>query len=376
MTVIIKPVSDRKSLKAFIKFPNALYEGNPYYVPKIFFDEISTLSPKKNPAFEFCDTALFLAYKDGKIAGRVAAIVNRNANARWNHQEVRYGWFDFIDDQEVSQALIDAVTDFGRQRGMTTISGPLGFTDFDAEGMLVDGFDQLCTLPLIYNYPYYRKHMEAMGFTKVVDWLEYKLFIPKDTPEKIMRIADLVADKYDLHIRKISHWDIIHNHVGEKIFALINETYCDLFDFTILPEGLIKKYINTYIMLVDLKMVSLVEDNDGNLVAFGISMPSIVRAVQKSNGKMLPFGWFRIIRSMFFKHEENLELLLVGIKPEYQNKGVYAMLFKDLIPIYQGYGFKYSETNAELEDNIKIRAPWDYFEKEQHKRRRVYGKMI
>lgn len=376
MEVTIRQVTSRSDLRAFVKFPEELYKNSPYYVPKIFLDEMGTLTASSNPAFKFCDTGFFLAYKGDEIVGRVAAIVNNRANAQWNHMEVRYGWFDFIDDIEVSKALIDTVMDFGRKHGMTSIAGPLGFTDFDAEGMLVEGYDQICTMPLIYNYPYYPKHMEAMGFTKVVDWLEYKVYLPVGIPEKISKISELVSEKYKLHVHKITRWDVIHNNAGGKIFDLINETYCNLFDFTILPPDLVKKYINTYIMLVDLKMVSTVEDEEGNMVAFGISMPSIVRALQKCRGRLFPTGWFYLIRSMFFRREENLELLLVSVKPEYQSKGVYAMLFNDLIPIYLKYGFKYAETNAELEDNLKVRGPWDYFEKDQHKRRRVYGKNL
>ncbi|MCI1786026.1 MAG: N-acetyltransferase [Bacteroidales bacterium] len=375
MHVIIKPVRDNRALRSFVKFPNALYKGNKYYVPSIFFDEMDTLR-SKNPAFEFSDVALFLAYSGGKVVGRVAAIINHRANSQWKHLEVRYGWFDFVDDMDVSKALLDAVIDFGKQHGMTSVSGPLGFTDFDPEGMLVDGYDQLCTFPLIYNYPYYKKHMEALGFEKVVDWLEYKLFIPQTVPEKIGRIADITEKKYGLKIRKVRRREVLFGDVGEKIFSLINQTYCYLYDFTILPEKMVKKYINTYILLLDLKMVTLVEDRDGNLIAFGVSMPSIVRAVQKCGGRMFPLGWYYILRSMFFKKEENLELLLVSVRPDYQNTGVLAMLFNDLIPVYNRYGFKYAETNAELESNIKIRAAWDCFDKVCHKRRRLYGKSI
>lgn len=376
MAVTIRQVLDRKSLKEFVDFPNKLYKGNKYFVPKLFFDEMNTLDSEKNPAFKFCEVALYLAYKDDKIVGRVAAIINNKANERWGHKEVRYGWLDFIDDKEVSAALIESVSEFGKRYGMEQIVGPLGFTDLDAEGMLVEGFDKMNTLFLLYNHPYYMEHFEAMGFTKQVDWLEYYITIPDKVPEKIEKVALIATERYGLKVKKLSRKEIKRGGYGHKIFDLVNQTYGKLYNFTILPENVINNYVDTYLSLIDLSFVTLVEDNDGNIVAFGISMPSIVRALQKSGGKLFPFGWFHLLKSLFFKREENVELMLVGVLPEYRTQGALALIFNDLIPRYIKAGFKYGESNAELESNTPMISSWTSFETTQVKRRRVYGKQL
>lgn len=376
MSVSIKTVQSKKDLRKFVDFPNRLYEGNKYYVPSLFMDDMATLDPRKNPAFEFSIAELYLAYKDGKLAGRVAAIINSRANESWKHDEVRYGWFDFIDDKEVSAALIDAVIAFGKKHGMTSIAGPLGFTDFDAEGMLVEGYDQISTFPLIYNYPYYVKHMEDMGFSKVVDWLEYKIFFTEEIPPRIERISRIVEEKYGVHVRKVTRREVRKEQIGRKIFDLINRTYCNLFDFTILTDKLIDKYVDTYLGLLDLEFVTIIEDNDGKIIGMGITMPSIVHAMQKCRGKLFPFGWYHLLKSMYFKYEEAIELLLIAVDPEWMNKGLNALLIKDMIPRAAKRGFLYAETNAELEDNRNVQGQWADFRTEQHKRRRVYGKSI
>lgn len=376
MAVTIRQVLDRKSLKEFVDFPNKLYKGNKYFVPKLFFDEMNTLDSEKNPAFKFCEVALYLAYKDDKIVGRVAAIINNKANESWGHKEVRYGWLDFIDDKEVSAALIESVSEFGKRYGMDQIVGPLGFTDLDAEGMLVEGFDKMNTLFLLYNHPYYMEHFEAMGFTKQVDWLEYYITIPDKVPEKIEKVALIATERYGLKVKKLSRKEIKKGGYGHKIFDLVNQTYGKLYNFTILPENVINNYVDTYLSLIDLSFVTLVEDNDGNIVAFGISMPSIVRALQKSGGKLFPFGWFHLLKSLFFKREENVELMLVGVLPEYRTQGALALIFNDLIPRYIKAGFKYGESNAELESNTPMISSWTSFETTQVKRRRVYGKQL
>ena len=253
MSVTVKKVESKKDLNAFIDFPNRLYKDNAYFCPKLYMDEVGTLSKDKNPAFEFCEADYFLAYKDGKLAGRVAAIVNKRANESWKHNEVRFGWIDFIDDPEVSKVLIDEVEKFGRERGMDTVTGPLGFTDFDAEGMLVEGYDKLCTMPLIYNYPYYVKHIESLGFQKETDWLEYKIHVPRVLSPKYVRIAEMVKERYGLKIHKLTRKEVFKEGWGKKIFDLINVTYGELYNFTNLTPGLINKYIDTYLSLLDLK---------------------------------------------------------------------------------------------------------------------------
>lgn len=376
MSLNIIEVKSKKELKAFVEFPNQLYKDVPYFVPKLFADEISTLDPDENPAYEFSEAALYLAYRDNQIVGRVAAIVNHKANKKWNHKEVRFGWIDYIDDREVSKALIDKVIEFGKARGMEKIVGPLGFTDFDPEGMLVEGFNEMCTMVLIYNYPYYPEHMEALGFKKEIDWLEYKILVPERVPERIQKLARIVPVKSGVHVRKITRKEIREEKLGQKIFALINETYDNLYNFTPLSEKMIDKYVNFYLGVINLKYITLVEDNDKNIVAFGLTMPSIVQALKKCNGKIFPFGWFHILKSLYFKHEESVELLLIGVKAEYRNNGIMALIFNDLIPRYNKGGFKFGESNAELETNKKVQSPWDNFEFEQKKRRRVVYKHI
>ena len=374
MGIIIKKVSSKQELKTFIRFNYELYKNNPYSVPDLYDDMLNTFSQKKNAAFEFCEADYFLAYKDGKVAGRVAAIINHRANETWNKKEVRFGWIDFIDDMEVSSALLKQVEEWGKERGMEAMVGPLGFTDLDAEGMLIEGYDQLSTMSTIYNYPYYPVHMEKLGFEKEADWVEFKLMVPDKLPDKFVRIYEIILQKYNLKIKKLKRKEIKEKNYGQKIFDLINEAYAPLYGFSKMTQGQINQYIKMYLPLIDLRMVSLVENEQGELVAVGISMPSLSKALQKTKGRMLPFGWYHLLKALFIKKPKILDLLLVGVKPEYQSKGVNALLFYDLVPIYQQMGFEYGESNPELEVNKKVQAQWSAFESVQHKRRRAFRK--
>ena len=376
MAIIIKKVSSKKELKTFIRFNYELYKGNPYSVPDLYDDMLNTFNPKKNAAFEFCEAGYFLAYKNDRVVGRVAAIINHRANDTWQKKEVRFGWIDFIDDEEVSEALLDTVAQWGKERGMKSIVGPLGFTDMDAEGMLIDGFDQLGTMSTIYNYPYYQKHMEKLGFEKDADWVEFKMKVPEAIPEKFVRISEIILQKYKLKIKKLKRKEIKEKNYGQRIFDLITEAYAPLYGYSKMTQGQIDQYIKMYLPLIDLRMVSIIEDEEGNLIAVGISMPSLSEALQKAKGKMLPFGWYHLLKALFIKKPKILDLLLVGVKPEYQSKGVNALLFYDLIPVYQQLGFEYGESNPELEDNKKVQSQWSVFNPEQHKRRRAYRKML
>ncbi|MEE1232850.1 MAG: N-acetyltransferase [Phocaeicola sp.] len=377
MAIIIKKVADKKDLKAFIRFNYELYKNNPYAVPDLYDDMLNTFSPKKNAAFEFCESDYFLAYQDGKLVGRVAAIINHRANETWNKKEVRFGWIDFIDNPEVSKALLQEVERWGKSKGMTEIVGPLGFTDMDAEGMLIEGFDQLSTMATIYNYPYYPQHMERLGYEKAADWVEFKLTVPDRLPDKFVRIAEIIMQKYNLKIKKLKNRKEIEQYgYGQKIFDLINEAYAPLYGYSKMTQGQIDQYVKMYLPMLDLRMVTLVEDAEKNLVAVGISMASMSEALQKAKGKLLPFGWFHLLKALFVKHSKTLDLLLVAVKPEYQSKGVNALLFYDLVPIYQKMGFKYGESNPELEENKKVQAQWSAFESELHKRRRAFRKTI
>ena len=376
MAIIINKVSSKKELKTFIRFNYELYKGNPYSVPDLYDDMLNTFHPKKNAAFEFCEADYFLAYKDDKVVGRVAAIINHRANETWNKKEVRFGWIDFIDDLEVSKSLLDTVARWGKERGMNMIVGPLGFTDMDAEGMLIEGYDQLSTMSTIYNFPYYPRHMEQLGFEKEADWVEFKLTVPDKLPEKFVRISEIILQKYKLKIKKVTRKEIKTQNYGQKIFDLINEPYAPLYGYSKMTQGQINQYIKMYLPLIDLRMVSLVEDENGELIAAGISMPSLSEALQKAKGKMLPWGWYYLLKALFIKKPKVLDLLLVGVKPEYQSKGVNALLFYDLVPIYQQMGFQYGESNPELELNKKVQSQWSAFESIQHKKRRAYKKML
>lgn len=373
MTVEIKKVSNKAELKKFIRFNYEFYKDNPYSVPDLYDDMLNTFSPQKNAAFEFCEADYFLAMRDGKIVGRVAAIINHRANETWNKKVVRFGWIDFVDDLDVSRALIDTVKQWGRERGMNEIEGPLGFTDMDAEGMLIDGFDQLSTMATIYNYPYYPEHMNLLGLERSADWVEMKVYIPDAIPEKHKRISAIIAQKYKLHIRKITNRkEIKETGIAHDIFRLINKAYTPLFNYSQMTERQIDQYVNMYVPVLDLRMVSIVDNEQNEIVAVGISMASLSEALQKAKGKLLPFGWFHLLKALKWKRPKMLDLLLVAVRPDYQGKGVNALLFTDLIPVYQELGFEYAETNPELEMNDKVQNQWQYFKTEQHKRRRCF----
>lgn len=376
MPVTIKTVATKKEMKQFIRLNYEMYKDNAYSVPDLYEDMVNTFSPSNNAAFEFCEAQYFLAYKEDKLVGRVAAIINRRANERWGKKEVRFGWIDFVDDPEVSRALLDTVEKWGRERGMEEIQGPLGFTDFDAEGMLVEGFDQLSTMASIYNYPYYPVHLEKLGFVKDADWVEFRIAVPDVMPDRYAKLAQMVATRYKLHIVECSSHREISSKYGQAIFDLMNEAYAPLYGFSALSQGQIKQYIKEYINLVDLRLVCLIADENENLVSVGITMASLSHALQKSHGKLFPFGWYHLAKALFWKHSDILDFLLVAVKPEYQNKGVNSLLFAHLAPNYIKMGFKWVETNPELELNEKVQAQWGPFDPHQHKRRRAFKKSL
>lgn len=376
MSVTIKTVTNRRDLKIFVRFANKLYKGNKYYVPSMPMDDMNTLNPKSNAAFEFSEAELYLAYQEGKVVGRVAAIINHKANASWKVEQVRFGWFDFIDDIEVSSALLEAVISFGKSRGMKQIVGPLGFTDFDPEGMLVEGFDRLSTMALIYNHPYYPEHMKKLGYYKETGWLEYRITLPEVFPERYLRIAENIKERYNLKVRKLTKSQIRKENYGQKLFELINQTYCVLYGYSLLSPKQIDQYVDLYLSLVDMRMLVFVENQDGELVGAGITIPSLSEALQKCNGELFPFGWWHLLKAMFWKKPDTLDLLLIGVRPDYQNCGVNSLIAVDLFNNFRELGFKYAETNANLETNAKIQAMWNPFEKEQHKKRWVFGKEI
>ena len=378
--VQIKKVETRYDLKKFIEFHYDLYEGNAYDVPNLYSDELNTLRKDRNAAFDFCEAEYFLAYKEGRIVGRVAAIINHKANDKWGRKSVRFGWLDFVDDTEVSAALIKAVEDYGREKGMEEIVGPLGFTDMDPEGMLTEGFDQLGTMATIYNYEYYPRHIEAMdGFTTDNKYVEYKLYVPKTVPEKYAKVADMIQRRYNLHIRKLTKKDVFEGGYGNQIFQLINETYKDLYGFSELSDRQIEQYVNMYFPLADLSLITVIEDRGANnkMVGMGISIPSLSRALQKCRrGRLLPFGWWHVLRAIKQHKTKYVDLLLLGVRPEYRAKGANALLFADLIPRYQAYGFEWGETQVEMETNESVQNQWGPLNPILHKRRKCYKKNL
>lgn len=379
-SIQIKRVETKKDLKRFIEFHYDLYKGNPYDVPNLYSDEVKTLSKNKNAAFDFCEAEYYLALKEGKIVGRVAAIINHKANEKWKKKDVRFGWIDFIDDIEVSRALFEAVEEYGRKKGMDDIVGPLGFTDMDPEGMLTWGFDKLGTMATIYNYEYYPQHMEKLGgWEKDNDYVEYYLVVPEKSPEKYTKIAEMVEKRYNLHVRKLTKKDIFQGGYGKKLFDLINLTYSDLYGFSELTDRQIDQYVKMYFPLADLNLVTVIEDGnkDNQLAGLGITIPSLSHALQKCRrGRLFPFGWWHLLRAIKFHKTDGVDLLLMGFLPEYRAKGANALLFADLIPRYVNYRFKWGETQVEMESNEGVQSQWGPLDPINHKKRRCYRRSL
>lgn len=380
-SVKIRKVESKSDLKAFINFHYSLYKGNKFDVPALFSDEYNTLSKEKNAAFEFCEAEYFMAFdENGVMKGRVAAIINHRANDRWNRRDVRFGWIDFVDDKDVSAALLKAVEDYGREKSMTDIVGPLGFTDMDPEGMLTWGFDQLGTMPTIYNYPYYPEHIAALGgYEKDNDYVEFMLTVPKEVPEKYTKIAHMIQARYNLHVRKLTRRDVFQGGYGRRMFDLLNATGKDLYGYSELSERQIKQYIDMYLPFVDLDLITVVEDRSaGNkMVGVGITIPSLSVALQKCRrGRLLPFGWWHVLRALKFNKTKGVDLLLMGVLPEYRVKGANALMFADLIPRYQARGFEWGESQVEMESNEHVQSQWQHLDYVMHKRRRCYRKTL
>lgn len=377
----IKKVETKKDLTRFIDFHYDLYKGNKYDAPNLFSDDFNTLSKDRNAAFDFCEAEYYMAFdENGKMVGRVAAIINHKANEKWGRKVVRFGWIDFVDDIEVSEALFKAVEEFGHEKGMTEIVGPLGFTDLDPEGMLTDGFDQLGTMPTIYNYPYYPKHMEQMGnWEKDNDYIENKMFVPEQIPEKYVKVAEMIQKRYNLKVKKPTKKELLKEGLGYELFDIINEAYKDLYEYSPLTERQINQYIDMYFPLADLSLITLVVDGNLNdkVVGVGISIPSLTVALQKCRkGRLLPFGWWHLLKALKFHKTKVVDLLLVGVLPEYRSKGANSLLFTDLIPRYQAYGFEWAESQVEMETNQNIQNQFSYLSPIVHKRRRCYKRKV
>ena len=373
MSITSKEVITKKELKDFIGFPYQLYKNNPYYVPPLRFDEEATLRKDKNPAFDYCEAKYWLAFKEGRIVGRVAAIINWAFIEKWKSKYVRFGWFDFEEDQNVAEALLEKVESWAREQNMVAVHGPMGFTDLDHEGMLVKGFDQLGTLATIYNYPYYPKFIEKMGYKKDADWVEYKIKLPDKVPENLIRIAAVVMKRQELQIVTLRKSKDVLPYASE-LFQLINTAYATLYGVVSLTEKQIQYYTKLYFSFIRTDFVSLITDREGKLAAFGITMPSLSTALQKANGRLFPMGIIYLLMAM--KKNTMGDLYLLAVRPDLQGKGVNAILMTELTKSYIKNGITTAESNPELETNTKVQSLWDYYEVTQHKRRRCYLKFI
>lgn len=372
----IRPVQSKRELRRFIEFANELYADCAYYCPPLFFDEMNCFDVSKNPALEVCDFQLWLAFRDGQIVGRIAGIINHKANEKWGYKHVRFGWFDFIDDKRVSKALLDTVVAWGKERGMDALNGPVGFTDFDHEGLLLEGYDYLAVMASLYNYPYYVKHVEAYGLTKEADWVELQVFPPKECPERIERIANIVKERFHVHVEKVKNSRELVRRFGIEYMDVIDEAYQKLYNFQPMTEKQKNYYKNMYFPILNFDFVTLVVNDAGELVGVGLGMPDIAPALRKCGGKLLPFGWYHLLKALKAKQMESFSFLLIAVRPDYQNMGVNALFLQDQIPIINRYGIRKLETTNMLETNTKVIDFFTQFDHKQHKRHRAYIKAI
>lgn len=376
MSVEIREVKTSRELKLFIRFANNLYKDCQPYTPVLEFDELNTFNVKKNPSLEHCQFICYLAYKNEKIVGRICGIINKLANEHWDRKKVRFGWFDFIDDLEVSKALLNAVVAWGKANGMNELNGPVGFTDFDHQGLLLKGFEYISPMASLYNFPYYEKHFEEYGLAKEADWVEYQVFVPQEIPEKMDRVARAVKAKYNIRIDKVRTVKELKRKYGYSYFDVIDAAYQPLYNFQPLTDKQKQYYSNMYFPLLNFDFVTIAVNENNEIVGVGVGMPDISKALKQTQGRLFPFGWYKILKALKAKKMECFNLLLIAVRPDYQNKGINALFFHDQIPYFQKYNIKYAETTAILEDNSKNRSNFEYFPVNQHKLRRAYIKAI
>lgn len=376
MAVEIRKIGTKKELEKFIQFANDLYADCPYYCPPLFFDEMNCFNAEKNPALEVCEYQLWMAYRDGQPVGRIAGIINRKANEKWNTKHVRFGWFDFIDDLEVSKALLDTVVTWGKERGMDGLNGPVGFTDFDHEGLLLEGYEYLAVMASLYNYPYYVKHVEAYGLTKEADWIELQVFPPKTVPERIERLAEMVKQRYHVHTVKVKNSRELVKRFGIEYMDVIDTAYQKLYNFQPMTVKQKNYYKDMYFQFLNFDFVTLVVNEKEELVGVGLGMPDIAPALRKCGGKLFPLGWYYLLKALKAKQMESFSFLLIAVRPDYQDKGVNALFLQDQIPLINQYGIRKLETTSMLETNTKVLSFFMQFDHKQHKRHRAYIKAI
>jgi GNAT superfamily N-acetyltransferase len=373
MDIILKEIHSKHDLKRFIDFPLQLYRDHPCYVPAIYLDERITLDAQKNPAFDHCEARYWLAYKNQQIVGRIAAIINHKHIEKWNEPYIRFGWFDVIDDISVTTLLMNAVENWALERNLSAIHGPLGFSDLDREGMLIEGFDHLGTLATIYNYPYYPQHLLQLGFTKDIDWVEYRISVPNELDPKISRAAEIVLKRNNLIMPSLqSKHELLK--FAPQIFELINNEYSHLYGAVPLSDREIDHYVRAYFNFVSPEYVPIILDQNQKVVAFGVAIPSLSKALQKSHGKVFPTGWWHLINAI--RNNDSADLYLVAVKKEYQGLGINMVLMEHIYKVFIEDGIKFVESNPELETNHNVQSQWKFFDHHQHKRRRSFIKHI
>lgn len=377
MAIILQEVKTKWQQYKFAKFGNDLYKDCEEFCPHLLLDEMNTFNPAKDPSYDVCESVQYLAYRDGQIVGRVAGIINRVANERWGVKKVRFGWIDFIDDYEVSRALLDAVAAWGKSKGMNQLNGPVGFTDWDYEGLLIEGFEYLAPMASLYNFPYYEKHMEAYGLTKENDWIEIQITDPQcDTPERVLRIDKLVRERYHLRVDKVHSAKELERKYGMEYMDMLDESYQKLYNFQPMTPRQKEHYKNTYIPLLNFDFVTIVVNDKNEIVGVGLGMPDISQALRRCKGRLFPFGWIGVLRALKAKKMEAFDLLLIGVRPDYQGLGVNAVIIAEQHPYYRKYGIKRVETTSIMETNTRNIANFLMFPHKQHKRRRAYKKTI
>jgi hypothetical protein len=376
MAVEIKEITTKWGIFQFVKFGNDFYKDCKCFCPHLILDDMATFNAKSNPAFDVCENVLYMAYRDGKPVGRIAGIINHQANEKWGVKKVRFGWMDFIDDLEVSSALLDAVAAWGKTKGMTSINGPVGFTDFDLQGLLIEGYDHLAPMASLYNYPYYVRHMEAYGLVKENDWIEMQIYPPQELPERFARMSKIVEARYHVRVDKVKNCKELVEKYGTSYMDVIDTAYQKLYNFQPLTPRQKQHYLDMYFPLLNFDFVTVVVNENNEVVGVGAGMPDVSEALRKCRGRLFPFGWWHLLKALKAKTYDAFDLLIIAVRPDYQDKGLNAVIIADQHPYFVKYGVKRVETTAIMETNFKNLGHWELFPHKYHKRRRAYIKPL
>lgn len=373
MEIKVELVRDKKELEQFIDFPFTLYKDDPYWVPPLKMSERRNFDPQKNPNYALSEVGLYLAYKGKDVVGRIAAIVNKRENELLNLQKLRFGWFDFIDDIKVSGALLHAAQEFGERHGTTEMEGPVGFSNLDKAAVLTEGFDEQSNTTTLYNFPYYAEHLRTLGLEEHTTWIEKEIMVPDSLPDRLYKLNDMIRKRYGLQTIAVRSKAEVEAHIPH-VFEVVNKAYSGLHNFVPLTPEQQSYYTRDFLDMIDVDYISLIADKEGELVAFGFAIPSMVKALQKARGSLLPFGWWHLMRA--FKNNDRAELILIGVLPEWQGKGATGLIFADFMEKFQRRGIKYMESNPEQESNVAVQALWSNLKTREHKARSTFSKKI